>query len=116
MNECKICLSAYYECQKPRGTSKNLPGAESPTTNNGTYDLSPTYVYILIYYEKKSIERELENTTFGQSAVISFPALKVFVEIFAPIAARQKEKAAKKAAARLSHLSISLRGSQRISP
>ena len=52
MNECKICLSAYYECQKPRGTSKNLPGAESPTTNNGTYDLSPTYVYILIYYEK----------------------------------------------------------------
>ena len=54
--------------------------------------------------------------TFGQSAVISFPAHKEFAEMFVPIVARQKEKEAKKAAARLSHLSISLRGSQSISP
>ena len=47
---------------------------------------------------------------------MSFPALSELAEMFVPSVERTNEKDVKKAAARLSHLSISLSGSQRISP
>lgn len=47
---------------------------------------------------------------------MSFAALIEFAEMFVPMVARINENAAKKAAARLSHLSMRRKGSQRISP
>jgi hypothetical protein len=50
----------------------------------------------------------------GNKTVISFAALKLFAEMFAPRVASMKEKEAKNAAARLSHISTRRGGSQRI--
>jgi hypothetical protein len=47
---------------------------------------------------------------------MSLPALKELAETFVPSVERTKAKDAKKAAARLSHLSMSLSGSQRTWP
>lgn len=52
----------------------------------------------------------------GRRAVMSFAALKLLAEIFAPNVAIINAKEAKNEAARLSHLSMRCRGSQRISP
>lgn len=52
----------------------------------------------------------------GSRTVMSFPALTLFPETFVPSVASINEKEAKKAAARLSHLSTRLSGSQRTSP
>ena len=47
---------------------------------------------------------------------MSFPALSMLAEMFVPRVERANAKDVKNAAARLSHLSISLSGSQRTSP
>ena len=52
----------------------------------------------------------------GNNTVMSFAALRLFAEMFVPIVAMKKLNAAKNAAARLSHLSIRLRGFQSVSP
>ena len=52
----------------------------------------------------------------GNKAVISFPALSEFALIFVPTVVRANAKEAKKAAARLSHLSMRSKGSQSTSP
>ena len=47
---------------------------------------------------------------------MSLAALRLLAEMFVPMVARMKLNEAKKAAARLSHLSMRRSGSQRISP
>ncbi len=47
---------------------------------------------------------------------MSLAALRLLAEMFVPMVARMKLNDAKKAAARLSHLSMRRSGSQRISP
>ena len=126
---------ALLEEMKKSIPCKDLPWTKCPSSNKRAYNLSSAYIDILHHTTqtpksvnqpinqrstkkgKEKIEgRNRTKVTFGHSAVISLPAHNEFAETFVPIVARQNANDAKNAAARLSHLSISLSGSQRTSP
>ena len=103
----------YVRCE-------NFPWAKCPATNDRADDLTTTDIYIL--HHNRGSQSHLgtrhpnEAQTLGHKAVISFPAPTEFADTFVPIAARAKENDMKKAAGRLSHLSMRVSGSQRTAP